>query len=99
MEALQSKPNVCFEVDESISDGSLAKSVIIFGAAEIVGDKEKILPYLQELIKKYRVPVSFAEYMAKKNRDVRAELEAVRICVITPHQITGKKIVRPTSSF
>ena len=31
MEAIRSNPNVCFEVDESISDGSLAKSVIIWG--------------------------------------------------------------------
>jgi nitroimidazol reductase NimA-like FMN-containing flavoprotein (pyridoxamine 5'-phosphate oxidase superfamily) len=90
MEALQSNPMVCFEVDESLSDGSLAKSVIIFGRAEMIEEKERMIPFLQRLIDKYRVPVSFGEYMKKGNRNVKEELEAVSICLITPTEITGK---------
>jgi hypothetical protein len=99
MQAIQANPNVCFEVDESISDGSLAKSVVILGHAEVIKKKAKMLPYLQKLIDKYRVPVSFDEYMSSRNRNVKEELDAVRICLITPDKITGKKIVRPTATF
>jgi len=55
MKALQNKPNICFEVDESLSDASMYKSVIIFGKAEIIGDKEQMITYLQKLIDKYRI--------------------------------------------
>ena len=94
MEVMQSDPEVCFEVDESTSDGSLAKSVILWGRVEIIWEKDRMLPYLQKLIDKYRVPVSFGEYMRKGDRNVKEELEAVRICLISPYKITGRKIVR-----
>ena len=99
MEALRSNPAVCFEVDESLSDGSLTKSVIILGQAEIIEDQKRMIPYLQKLIDKYRVPVSFGEYMTKGNRNAKEELEAVVICLITPVKISGRRVVRPTSSF
>jgi len=99
MEIIQANPNVCFEVDESISDCSLAKSVIILGRAEILSDKKEMIPYLEKLIDKYRVPVSFAEYMRKGKRDVQEELEQVRIILITPHKITGNKFVRKNGNF
>ena len=99
MESIRSNPSVCFQVDESISDASLAKSVVILGKAEILRDKEAMLPYLQKLIDKYRVPASFGQYMTGGNRNVKAELEAVRICVITPERITGKKIIRTNGNF
>lgn len=99
MEALRADPRVCFEVDESLSDCSLAKSVIIFGRAEVIDDKEKMIPYLKKLIDKYRVPVTFGEYMSKGNRDVQKELGEVRICIITPSQMTGFSLVRTNSNF
>jgi len=99
MEILQANPNVCFEVDESISDCSLAKSVVIFGRAEIIADKKEMIPYLEKLITKYRVPVTFGEYMRKGNRDVQEELEQVRICLITPQKVTGYKFVRKNGNF
>jgi hypothetical protein len=99
MEILRANPKVCFEVDESISDCSLAKSVIIFGRAEIIADKKEMIPYLEKLIDKYRVPVSFGEYMRKGNRDVQEELDQVKIVLITPHKITGQKIVRKNGNF
>jgi uncharacterized protein len=99
MDILRTNPRVCFEVDESISDGSLAKSVIIFGRAEIIEDREKMIPYLQGLIDKYRVPAAFEEYMSQGKRNTDAELKAVRICLITPEKITGKKVIRPNGSF
>ena len=94
MAAMESNPEVCFEVDESTSDGSLAKSVMLWGRVEIISDKDRMLPYLQKLIDKYRVPVSFGEYMRKGDRNFKEELDAVRICLISPHKITGRKIVR-----
>jgi nitroimidazol reductase NimA-like FMN-containing flavoprotein (pyridoxamine 5'-phosphate oxidase superfamily) len=99
MEAIQANPSICFQVDESISDNSLAKSVFILGKAEILREKEAMLPYLQKLIDKYRVPASFGQYMTRGNRNVKAELEAVRICLITPEQITGKKVIRTDGNF
>ena len=99
VEAIRSNPNVCFEVDESLSDASLAKSVVIMGRAEIIQEKERMIPYLQKLIDKYRVPVSFGEYMSRGNRKLKEELEVVRICLITPDKITGRKILRKSSNF
>jgi len=99
MEVLQSNPSVCFEVDESISDNSLAKSVVILGKAEIIEEKERMIPYLQKLIDKYRVPVPFGEYMKRGKRNVNDELGVARICLITPHQITGKKLIRTNGNF
>ena len=93
MDAIRRNPNVCFEVDEALSDTSMYKSVIIFGSAEIIEDKEKMIPYLQKLIDKYRVPESFDKYMSKPGRNKEKELKAVRICIITPNKITSKKWV------
>jgi len=91
MEALKKNAQVCFEVDESLSDASMWKSVIVFGTAEIISDKNRMIPYLQKLINKYRVPEAFEEYMNKPGRNKEKELEAVRICIITPTKITSKK--------
>ena len=99
MEAIRSNPHVCFEVDESLSDCSLAKSVIVFGRAEVIDDKDKMLPYLQKLIDKYRVPVSFGRYMSKGDRKAKEELAMVRICLITPDKMTGQSILRTNSNF
>jgi hypothetical protein len=93
MTALRRNPNICFEVDESLSDASMFKSVIAFGTAQIVSDKEKMIPYLQKLIDKYRVPESFDCYISKPGRNREKELKTVRICTITPNKITGKKWV------
>jgi hypothetical protein len=93
MSALKRNADVCFEVDEALSDASMFKSVIVFGTAEIISDKERMVPYLQRLIDKYRVPESFDAYMSKPGRNRVKELEAVRICIITPSKITGRKYV------
>jgi len=94
-EGIRRNPDVYFEVDEALSDISMYKSVIISGVADIIDDKEKMIPYLQKLINKYRVPVSFDEYMSRPGRNREKELEEVRVCVITPKKITGRKFVRP----
>jgi nitroimidazol reductase NimA-like FMN-containing flavoprotein (pyridoxamine 5'-phosphate oxidase superfamily) len=93
IEALQKTATVCFEVDETLSDSSMWKSVMVFGTAEIISNKKDMIPYLQRLIDKYRVPEEFEKYMKKPGRDKEKELEAVRICIITPNRITGKKYV------
>ena len=93
MDSIRENPNICFEVDETLSDASMFKSVIAFGTAEIIDDKERMIPYLQKLIDKYRVPESFDTYMSKPSRNREKEMTAVRICVITPKKITGRKYV------
>ena len=93
MDSIRRNPNVCFEVDEALSDASMFKSVIAFGTAEIIDDKKEMVPYLQKLIDKYRVPESFDKYMSKPRRNREKELKAVRICVITPKKITGRKLM------
>ena len=99
MEAIRTNPKVCFEIDESISDGSLAKSVIIWGQVEVIEEKERMIPYLQKLIDKYRVSVLFGEYMNKGDRNVKEELSKVRICLIAPHRINGRKVIRTNGNF
>jgi hypothetical protein len=94
MQALKENPHVCFEVDEALSDASMYKSVIVFGTAEILEDTEEMIPYLQALIDKYRVPQTFDAYMNKPGRNREKEMEAVRICIIKPTKITGRKFVR-----
>jgi nitroimidazol reductase NimA-like FMN-containing flavoprotein (pyridoxamine 5'-phosphate oxidase superfamily) len=94
MRALRRNPNVCFEVDESLSDASMYKSVIAFGKAEIIEDGEEKIPYLQRLIDKYRVPQGFDACMNKPGRDRDKEMRAVRICIIRPTKITGRKFLR-----
>jgi nitroimidazol reductase NimA-like FMN-containing flavoprotein (pyridoxamine 5'-phosphate oxidase superfamily) len=91
--AIRHSANVCFEVDEALSDTSMFKSVIMFGTAEIISDKAKMIPYLQKLIDKYRVPETFDNYMNKPGRNRKKELQTVRICIITPKKITGRKWV------
>jgi nitroimidazol reductase NimA-like FMN-containing flavoprotein (pyridoxamine 5'-phosphate oxidase superfamily) len=93
MEGLRENSNVCFEVDEALSDATMYKSVLIFGRAEIIEDEQKMIPYLQKLIDKYRVPLGFDEYMRKPGRNRQSELKAARICLITPSQITGKRLI------
>jgi len=92
MKAMRKNPNVCFEVDESVSDITLYKSVMVFGNVEIISQKEEMIPYLQMLIDKYRMPQSFDSYM--KNRDAEAELKVARICMIHPTKITGNLYIR-----
>jgi nitroimidazol reductase NimA-like FMN-containing flavoprotein (pyridoxamine 5'-phosphate oxidase superfamily) len=91
MSALRGRPRVCFEVDEALSDGSMYKSVVVFGTAEILDEPKAMIPYLQALVDKYRVSASFDEYMAKPGRNRAKELAAVRICVITPTKVTGRR--------
>ena len=93
MDSIKRNPNVCFEVDEALSDASRFKSVIAFGTTEIIDDRKEMVPYLQKLIDKYRVPESFGKYVSKPSRNREKELKAVRICVITPKKITGRKLM------
>jgi hypothetical protein len=92
MDGIRKNPNVCFEVDEAFSDGTMFKSLILLGTANIIDDKEKMVSYLQKLIDKYRVPLGFDEYMSKPGRDRERELKAVRICIIKPKKMTGRKL-------
>ena len=94
MNGLRKNPSVCFEVDEALSDVTMFKSVIILGTAEIINEEKKMIPYLQKLIDKYRVPLIFDEYMSKPGRNRESELKAVRICVITPRKVTGRRFVQ-----
>lgn len=94
MDCLKKNPNVCFEVDEALSDATMFKSVILFGTVEVVDDKKEMIPYLQKLIDKYRIPLSFDEYMNRPGKHRESELNAVRICVITPTKITGRRFVQ-----
>jgi len=94
MRSMARDPQVCFLVDESLSDGSMYKSVIVRGSVEIIDDGERMLPYLQSLINKYRVPVGFDEYIGRPGRSREKEMAVVRVCVITPREITSRKMVR-----
>jgi len=94
MKALQSNPRVCFEVDETISDTSMYKSIIIHGSTRILSEPSEMIPWLQLHIDKYRVPEDFETYMQKPRRNRNAELAKARIVVITPDEVTGRKFIR-----
>ncbi len=94
MAALAVNPRVCFEVDETLSDASMYKSVIIQGTSEILVKEREMIPYLQLYISKYRVPEGFESYMNKPGRNRDEELKSVRIILITPDEISGKKFMR-----
>ncbi len=94
MKALKTKPTICFEVDETFSDTSMYKSVIIKGTAEILDKPTDMIPYLQLHINKYRVLEDFEPYMKKPGRKRDEELAAVRIILITPTEISGRKFGR-----
>jgi nitroimidazol reductase NimA-like FMN-containing flavoprotein (pyridoxamine 5'-phosphate oxidase superfamily) len=94
MEELRNHPKVCFEVDETISDASIYKSVILRGDVEILDDPDEMIPYLQLHIDKYRVPEDFESYMRKPDRNRDEELAEVRIVVITPTELSGLKFMR-----
>jgi nitroimidazol reductase NimA-like FMN-containing flavoprotein (pyridoxamine 5'-phosphate oxidase superfamily) len=94
MEGLKNNPNVCFQVDESLSDTSMYKSVIIKGTAKVIDDEEEMIPYLQALINKYRVPVSFDEYINRPGRNREMEIAAIRIILVSSEEISGKCMIR-----
>jgi nitroimidazol reductase NimA-like FMN-containing flavoprotein (pyridoxamine 5'-phosphate oxidase superfamily) len=94
MRSMARDPKVCFLVDESLSDGSMYKSVIVRGSVEIIDDEDRMLPYLQSLINKYRVPVGFDEYISRPERNREKEMAVIRVCVITPSEITSRKMMR-----
>jgi nitroimidazol reductase NimA-like FMN-containing flavoprotein (pyridoxamine 5'-phosphate oxidase superfamily) len=94
MKALQANPQVCFEVDETLSDSSMYKSVLIYGKAEILTDNADKIPYLQAHIDKYRVPEEFGHYINKPSRKPEQEMKAVRIVVITPTRVTSRKFIK-----
>ena len=95
MEALQeANPRVCFEVDETISDTSMYKSVIMHGSAKILSEPSEMIPWLQLHIDKYRVPEDFEIYMRQPRRNRDAELAKVRIVVITPDRVSGRRFIR-----
>jgi nitroimidazol reductase NimA-like FMN-containing flavoprotein (pyridoxamine 5'-phosphate oxidase superfamily) len=93
MKGMAQESKVFFLVDESLSDGSMYKSVMVRGSVEIIDDEERMLPYLQYLIDKYRVPVGFDEYISRPGRSREKEMAVVRVCVITPREITSRKMV------
>ena len=97
MRSMARDPNVCFLVDESLSDGSMYNSVIVKGSVEIIDDQERMQPYLQSLINKYRVPVNFDDYISRPGRSREKEMAVVRIGVITPKEITSRTMVRARS--
>ncbi|MFX1566027.1 MAG: pyridoxamine 5'-phosphate oxidase family protein [Promethearchaeota archaeon] len=94
IEALAANPRVCFEVDESLSDASMYKSVVIQGTSKILTKEQEMIPYLQLHIDKYRVPEGFESYMKKPGRNRDEELKSVRIILISPDEISGKKFMR-----
>jgi len=94
IEGIKNNNNVCFEVDESLSDASMYNSVMAFGTVNIIDDKEKMVPYMQALINKYRVPEPLDVYMKKRDRSIDGELEVSCICLITPKKITGRKYIK-----
>jgi nitroimidazol reductase NimA-like FMN-containing flavoprotein (pyridoxamine 5'-phosphate oxidase superfamily) len=93
MKGMAQDSKVFFLVDESLSDGSMYKSVMVRGSVEIIDDEERMLPYLQHLIDKYRVPVGFDVYISRPGRSREKEMAVVRVCVITPREITSRKMV------
>lgn len=54
IETITKNPAVCFEIDESSKDERRLKSVIFFGKASIIQNREEKLEALRALVEKYR---------------------------------------------
>lgn len=94
IEAVTKNPAVCFEIDESCEDERRLKSVIVFGKASIIQNREEKLEALRALVEKYR------EYHKSKEEFTRILydeqyyadcIERAAIIAISPTQITGRK--------
>ncbi len=97
VEALKENATVCFETDVlyGIRDdqkpcdmGSYYRSVIVFGSAEIVDDRDEALRALELLVEKHsRRP--------DREKIDPAQLDTVAVIRITPERVTGKTLDAP----
>jgi len=78
----------------SFFNSGKARTLSARASVEIIYDEERMLPYLQSLINKYRVPIGFDEYISRPGRSKEKEMAVVRVCVITPREITSRKMMR-----
>jgi len=94
METITKSPAVCFEIDESSGDERKLKSVIAFGKASIMQNREEKLEALRALVEKYREYHKSREELMHILYDEKYYADCVEqasIIAITPTQITGRK--------
>lgn len=97
IEALREHAAVCFETDvlygirddrEPCDMGSYYQSVIVFGSAEMVNDRDEALRALELLVQKHsRRP--------DREKIDPGQLDTVAVIRITPERITGKTLEAP----
>ena len=94
IETITKNPAVCFEIDESSEDERKLKSVIVFGKASIIQNREEKLEALRALVEKYREYHKSREELMHVlyDEEYYADcMEQASIIAITPTQITGRK--------
>jgi len=94
METITKNPAVCFEIDESSEDERRLKSVIVFGKASIIQNREEKLEALRALVEKYREYHKSREELVHVlyDEEYYADcMERAAIIAVTPTQITGRK--------
>jgi len=94
IETITKNPAVCFEIDESSEDERRLKSVIVFGKASIIQNREERLEALRALVEKYREYHKSREELVHVLYDEEYYADCVErasIIAVTPAQITGRK--------
>jgi len=94
IETITKNPAVCFEIDESSEDERNLKSVIVFGKASIIQNREEKLEALRALVEKHREYHKSREELVHVLYDEEYYADCVEraaIIAVTPTQITGRK--------
>jgi uncharacterized protein len=97
---VQSCPRVCFEIDEPGEtfpygpvecDTSIAyRSVVVFGAIDIVADRAAKLRFFSAFMRKYAPPESWG-----RPKDSFPRVDGTIVYAITPELMTGKETPLP----
>jgi len=98
LEGLLSNPYICLQVDSIPEGEGEAKSVLVFGKAEVVGDPDEKVEALKALVNKYKDYHDLRENINKESINLpeeefyRESLKKVTVISIVPRKITGRKM-------
>lgn len=96
MEGILSNPYICLQADEIPEKSGYAKSVLVFGKAEVISDLNEKIEALKAIIEKYRefhdIKSDINEELAKLPDEefYKKSIRKITIIAITPRKMTGR---------
>lgn len=97
LEGIFSNPYICLQVDEIPSRSGYAKSVLVFGKAEIISNPDEKIEALKTIIEKYEnyhdIKRDIDEELAKLPEEefYKKCIRKITIISVIPRKITGRK--------